>query len=268
MLIDTHAHINMIIKKSFDTLLTSSEIAKASQIIKEAEKNGVMKLINVGTSVIESKNCILLATTYQNVYASVAIHPNDCTLEWQQDFNDIRHMVRNKEKNKIIAIGECGLDTHYPGYSINRQIDAFKAHIECALANNLPLIIHTRDAAEETLHVLSQYKNEKLTGIIHCFSEQMDFAQSCIDLGFVLGIGGPLTYPKNNYLRTIFASIPLNFIVLETDAPFLPPQNLRGTQNHPKNIATIAQYLADLRGTTLSAIAHQTSTNVKQIFAI
>jgi len=265
MLIDTHVHLNMMVKKKFDTPLTSDDLKKAEEIIFQAEQNNVTQFINVGTSVIESFNSVELAKKITPVFASIGIHPNDCTQEWLTDFEAIKEMLK-KNKEYIVAIGECGLDKHYPGYNLPRQKDAFRAHIELALEHNLPLIIHTRDAGDETLTVLDEYSKENLSGVIHCFSEDQSFADHAIDLGFVLGIGGTITYPKNEYRRDIVKNISLNTIILETDAPFLPPQIIRGKQNHPKYIKVIAEYIANLRNEPFEKIAHQTTENVRRIF--
>jgi TatD DNase family protein len=266
VLIDTHCHINMMVKKEFDRELTHNECALAEAIINEATNNDVTTIINVGTSVPESLNCITLAQQYEKIYASIGIHPNDCTPSWRDNFTLIAQLCANKEKNKIVAIGETGLDRHYPGYDIERQRDAFKAHIELSLKHNLALIIHTRDAAEETLHILEEYSKDGLRGVIHCFSEDRLFAQIVIPWGFYIGLGGAITYPKNNELRLVAETIDLENIILETDAPFLPPQKFRGTQNHPLHIKTIAQFIADLRSESYEEIAQQTTINAQNLF--
>ncbi|MFA6066138.1 MAG: TatD family hydrolase [Candidatus Babeliaceae bacterium] len=266
MFIDTHCHINIIIKKDFDTYITSEDFQKSKKIIEEAEKKSVAKIINVATSLIESLNSIHLAVAYPQIYATVGIHPNDCTENWQQDFNEIKKLVQEKEKNKIHGIGECGLDFHYPDYTIQRQKDAFKAHIELALEHNLALVVHTRDAGEETLRSLEEFKNSPLRGVIHCFSETLLFAEYAINNNFLLGIGGTVTYPKNNTLREVVKAVDVNNIVLETDAPFLPPQSLRGKQNHPQNIPLIAEYIAQLCNTSLENVARTTTDNAIKLF--
>ncbi|MGE0010088.1 MAG: TatD family hydrolase [Candidatus Babeliales bacterium] len=266
MLIDTHAHLNIMVKKKFDVPLTPSEIADASNILKECAQEGVTQFINVGTSLIESQNCVELAKKYDEIYAVVGIHPNDCTKEWLRDFKEIEKLVKDKESNRIVGIGECGLDRHYPDTDLPRQIDAFNAHIELALEHNLPIVVHTRDALDETALVLEKFKHENLKGIIHCFSGDQAFAQFSVDLGFVLGIGGPLTYPKNSILREIFATLPLEKIVLETDAPYLPIQEMRGKPNHPKYIKAIAQYLAELRDISFNQVAKTTTQTAQNLF--
>lgn len=268
MLIDTHCHINMLIKKTFDTPLTEDQFPSAATILKEAAEKEVTRILNVGTSLIESNNCLELARTFKECYASAGIHPNDCTADWHKNFKQIEQMVKNRQPGTIVALGETGLDRHYPGYNIQRQRDAFKAHIECSLESNLPLVIHTRSASDETLTILDEYKSNKPRGVIHCFSEDRAFAQHAIELGFVLGIGGTLTYPKNNELREVFKEVALTDIILETDAPFLPPQSIRGKQNHPREIATIAHYLAELRNETFKTIAQTTSVTATKLFGL
>ncbi len=262
-----------MIKQNFDTLLTLKDFPKAALIVEEANKADVTKIINVGTSLVESINCVELAKTFDNCYAAVGIHPNDCTADWQLDLKEIKKLWFDKTFTKhinfkIVGIGECGLDRHYPDYNLQRQKDAFKAQIELALEHNVAVIVHTRDAADETLRVLEEFKKNNLRGVIHCFSEDQSFANTALEFGFVLGIGGPLTYPKNSTLREVFKKVPLEKIVLETDAPFLPPQAIRGKQNHPKEIATIARYLSELREEEFEHIAQVTTNTVNNLFTL
>lgn len=268
MIIDTHCHINMIVKHEFDRPLTTEECQKAQKIITEASAAHISSIINVGTSVSESLNCVTLAQQYPSVYATVGIHPNDCTSSWRADFSEIQKLVFNKEKNKIVGIGECGMDFHYPEYNKQRQHDAFKAQIELALEHDLALVVHTRDAGQETLGVLEEFSHNNLRGTIHCFSEDQSFADSAIAWGFVLGIGGTITYPKNTILREVVKKVGLQNIILETDAPFLPPQSLRGTQNTPANLALVAHYIAELLDTSFDEVAQTTTKNSKEIFKL
>lgn len=267
LLIDTHCHINMMIKSTFDTPLHSSDLPQAQAIIKTAREKNVNIIINVGTRSIENQNCILLAHTFNSVFATVGIHPNDSDT-WQEDFELLKKWTQEKEKNKIVGIGECGIDMHYPDYNLNRQKDAFKAQIELALHHNLALIVHSRDAYDETLRIIEEYKNEKLRATMHCFSYDQSFAQTVTQWNFVLGIGGTITYPKNEELRAVVKNTALKNIVLETDAPFLPPQAIRGKQNHPQEIATIAHYIAQLRNESFETIATETTKNALHLFGL
>lgn len=268
MFVDTHCHINMIIKKEFDTPLQNNFLSTATPIIENAHAQNVTRIINVGTSVIESENCIRLAQHFSSVWATIGTHPNDLTNSWLDDIKTYTKWLKQKEVNRIVGIGEIGLDYHYPDYNKQRQYDALRAQIELALEFDCAIVIHTRDAGAEVLEVLDEYKNNNPRGIIHCFSENDQFANKAIELGFMLGIGGTLTYPKNQTLRDIFTLVPLECIVLETDAPFLPPQPLRGKQNVPAYIPLIAQALADLKQTTIEYIGKITTQNACSLFKI
>ena len=257
-----------MVKKTFDTPLYDGDKDAAHIIIDNASAHKVTTIINVGTSLVESQNCVKLAQWFANNYAVIGMHPNDVTSSWQQDLRELASMCRKKNELKIVGIGECGLDFHYPDYNVTRQKDAFKAQIELALEHNLALVIHTRDAADETLRVIEQYKQDIKRGIIHCFSEDMSFAQQAIAWNFAIGLGGTITYPKNNYLREIAHEVNLEHIVLETDAPYLPPQSMRGTQNSPSSIQLIAQYLAELRSVSFEEVAAQTTMNAKRVFGL
>ena len=268
MLIDTHCHLNLLIKNNFDTPLLQEDCERVQVYIDEAYTSGVHSIFTIGTNLVESENCVMLAKKYESVYAVVGIHPNDCTQDWKEEFSEISKLVKNKEKNKIIAIGECGIDKHYPGYDFRRQKDAFKAQIELALMHDLALVVHTRDAQDEVLRCLDEYRHNGIRGTIHCFSETLTFAQDAVSMGFVLGIGGTLTYPKNTVLRDAVKTVPLSALILETDAPFLPPQSLRGKQNKPAYIRIIAEYLAQLRGVSVQEIEAATTQTVRALFKL
>lgn len=265
MLIDSHCHINMIIKKAFDIRLTQSELQSAKLIIEQAQQNKVAKILNVGTGLIESFNSIELSVQNANVFAAIGIHPNDTNENWADELKELEKQLK-VINHKIVAIGETGLDYHWPDYNKQRQVDAFKSQIELSLKYNLALVIHTRDAGDDVLKYLEEFKSENLRGTIHCFSEDLGFAQDAIKMGFVLGIGGTITYPKNEILRNVVKTVGIENIILETDAPFLPPQNMRGKQNHPEQILNIANFVADLLQLDLNTVAAVTTNNCYKIF--
>lgn len=266
MLIDTHCHLNMIIKKEFDIPLTAEHISTAQKYINNAAHNNVNIIINVGTSLIESINSVTLAQHYPSVYATVGIHPTDCTENWQSDFNELKKLIAADHTKRIVGIGECGIDMYRPGYHLQRQKDAFKAHINLALEQNLALVIHSRNAPHETLTILDEYKKDITRATMHCFSYDTAIAHEIIAMGCMIGIDGPITYKKNDELRSIATHMPLAHIVLETDAPFLAPQIIRGQQNEPQYIKAIADFIAELRDTTLETIATQTTANACKLF--
>ena len=256
-----------MIKKEFDVPLKETDFSSANAIIEQAQKQDVSIIINVGTRNIENQNCIQLAQKFNAVFATVGIHPNDSD-EWQEDLVSMKKWVANKIENKIVGIGECGMDRHYPDHNTSRQRDAFKAQIELALEHDLALVIHSRDAYDETLTILEEYKNNITRAVMHCFSYDQAFAETATSWNFMLGIGGTVTYPKNNELRSVVQLADIKNIVLETDAPFLPTQTMRGKQNHPQYIATIAHYIATLRNESFEYIAQETTRNAIQLFGL
>ncbi len=266
MLVDTHCHLNLLVDYSFDVVLTKADLENAQSFVDQAAEADVTRILNVGTSLIESMNSIELAKVYPSIFASVGIHPNDLNDTWEDDLAQLKELLSRKDELKILAIGECGLDKHYPDYNLPRQQEAFKRQIELALEYDLALVIHTRDAGAEALDVLEPYKDQGLRGTIHCFSEDLVFAQRAISYGFVLGFGGTVTYPKNDTLRLVAQTVGLDHIILETDAPFLTPQALRGKKNHPKNIKIIAEYLAELLQIPYEEVAKKTTANAFRIF--
>lgn len=271
MLIDTHCHINIIVKNSFDTALSDQDFQRVTNILQKAEEKKVFKIFNVGTSLIESTNSVELAKRYKNIFAVVGIHPNDLTDSYKSDLKNLEKLVSSTNEselftNKIIGIGECGMDFYYPNYNKVKQEEAFRFQIELALKYDLPVVVHSRNASDETLRCLELYKSDNIKGVIHCFSYDLNFAKEVINLGFVLGIGGAITYPKNNELRNTILAVGLSNIILETDAPYLPIQSMRGKQNSPEYIYDIALYLSHLYGVSVDEISNQTAQNVFKIF--
>jgi len=285
MLIDTHCHMNIMTRK-FDTKepfqpFTNDEFIQLQNIIADAQKESVTTIINVGTNYIESIACIQIAQLFENCYATIGLHPNDSDDNWQKTIELFKILLETKEdpsllfelrrggQARIVGIGECGIDKHYPDFNLRQQQDVFHAQIQLALEHDLALVIHSRDADQETYDVLAQYRGEKnFRGTIHCFSSDERYAQKYLDLGFVLGFGGTVTYPKNETLRNVVTMIPLEKIILETDAPFLPPQSLRGKPNHPAYIKIIAQYIAQLRGESFETVMETTAKTTQKLFGI
>lgn len=270
MFVDAHCHLNMMVNKKQDVPLIESDYKIIEDIFFQAAKEGVEKIVNVGTSVPECLNSIALARRITGVYATVGIHPCDC-----RDLNgtavtdalgSIKKMCLDKEANKIVAIGEIGLDFYHKPYSQQQQEYFFKTQLEMALEYNLPVVIHTRDSIDETLKIIQQYVGSGVRGTFHCFSQSEDIAKIILDWGFYIGLNGPITYPKNESMRQMFKNIPLERILLETDSPFLPPQQFRGQQNSPKYIPIIAQALAQIQGKDLVCVRDVTTKNAIDLF--
>ncbi|MFA5074739.1 MAG: TatD family hydrolase [Candidatus Babeliales bacterium] len=267
MFIDTHCHLNMMIKNVIETFLNDQEFKFIKNILDQANLVGVKKFITIGTTVLESINSVNIAKKFSQVFASVGIHPCDCSVDFLKNFEQIKKLIKNKEENKIVAIGETGLDFFHKPFDKQKQIDAFKAHIELACQNNLPIIVHVRNSAQEVLEILEKYKKD-VRGVIHCFFQDKNFAQTALSWGFYLGISGPINYPKNQELRDVVIDLPIDKILLETDAPFLPPQEFRGKQNNPAYIPIFAKVIADLKNVTLSELEKITTQNAENLFKI
>lgn len=269
MLIDTHAHLNMLIPdKTSDRFLTDQEIASLAFYVKNADEAGVKTIINIGTSLIESINTVKIAQTYPSLFSTVGIHPCDVDdAPWQDDFAEIVALTKKKKENKIIGIGETGLDFYHQPFDQKIQVEAFRAHIELSIQEQLPLVIHVRESAPATLEVLKEYVG-KITGVIHCFAQSYEFAKQVIDWGLYLGIDCPITYPKNNELREVVRQVPLESLVLETDAPFLPPQPLRGKRNEPAQLVTIVPVIAELKKISIETVMQTTTTSARRLFKI
>lgn len=245
MLIDSHTHL---IKSYYEDI---------PEIIKKANISGVNLIINIGCESNTLRE--VMNNSYENVYPAIGIHPSEITETFNTDLQYIEANIL-----KIVAVGEIGLDYHYEGFDKAKQITAFKRQLDLAKKYNKPVIIHSRDAFLDTYEVLKDYK---LKGVIHSFSGSLEDALKYLELGFYLGINGVITF-KNSNLKEIIKKIPLDKILLETDAPFLAPEPYRGTKNESSHILEIAKFIANLKEVSLDEVAKVTSVNVCQLFNI
>jgi TatD DNase family protein len=271
MFIDTHCHLNIIAPKQPQEPLQDHHFPAITDAVEEAARAGVTTIINVGTDLIESAASIAIAQRYPVVYATVGVHPTDCNdlpTSTQHVISTMRHWLKEKEHNRIVAVGEIGLDFYHQPYNAPKQKDYFKAQIELAMAFDLPLVIHVREAADDALRVIEEYVQHGLRGVMHCFQQKQYVADQVCAWGLMVGLDAPINYPKNAWLRDVFKNIPLEHIVLETDAPFLPPQKLRGKPNRPSYIPLIAQELADIKEVDIAVIEEQTTKNACDLFRI
>ncbi len=253
MLIDTHAHLQM---NDYDS--------DRDEVIKRADESDVKCIINASFDLESSWKSVKMVDEIDNLYTAVGIHPHDAdTL----DNDAILALWDMSNHPKVIAIGETGLDYYRDLSPRHIQRKAFEKQIKLALDANLPIIVHNRDAFDDTLEIINQYKG-KLRGVMHCFSGDMDFAQACIELGFYISFAGNITYSNANKLREVVASIPDNSFFLETDCPYLTPQFKRGKRNEPAYLKAIAKKVAELRCTTFPDIARITTKNAFELFGI
>ena len=271
--IDTHAHLDMI--KS----MTPEESLKRSL------SDGVRYMINVGASIEGSRKSVRYARKFPDVFASVGIHPHDAEDFGNREINILKSLIAGSEEEsageaslesssakrfgKVVAVGETGFDFFRNLSSRPSQEKAFRVHIELALAYDLPLIIHDRDAHEEILDVLKEYSSHKnLRGVVHCFSGDLDFALRCIDFGLYISYTGVITYPNAKGLQDVVREIPIEKIFIETDSPYLAPQEKRGKENYPGYVKYIAQKIAELKNITIEEVAAVTSKNAEDFFSL
>ncbi|KKQ33118.1 MAG: Mg-dependent DNase [candidate division TM6 bacterium GW2011_GWF2_37_49] len=268
MFIDTHAHMNLMTGNVEGQPLQPEHIESIKKIVDQAVTVGVGAIINVGTGFQDSQDCTSIARAFHNVFAAVGLHPCSSFSDWKDHFTAIKTLLKNKEQNKIIAIGEIGFDFHHEPFYKDHQTASFRAQIELALENKLPIIVHVRKAPDEFLAVVSEYVKDGLIGVIHCLTQDQAFTTQALALGFYIGIDGHITYPKNDALRATIKNVPLSQLLLETDAPFLPPQQFRGKQSSPAYIPLIADFIASLKDVSLAEIEEKTTANAIKLFQL
>ncbi len=245
-MIDTHCHI---FKEYYNNI---------DDIINKACQNGVDKMIVNGTNLENNKEILKLAEKYDSIYIALGFQPEDIDNNTRDNYSIITDNI-----DKIVAIGEIGLDYYNGPQDKEKQIKIFEEQLALAEKYNKPVIIHTRNAHRDTIASLNKYPNVK--GIIHCFSEGLNEAKEYISLGFYLGIGGIVTF-KNSYLSKVLEHIDLSHIVLETDSPYLSPVPLRGKVNEPSNLIYIAQKISEIKGISADKVSKITTNNANQIF--
>jgi len=248
MFTDTHCHL---FKDYYENI---------EEIINCAATSNINKMINNGTDAKSNKEVLELSKKYPNIHAALGIHPEVIDTYKEEDLKYIEEHI-----DEIVAIGEIGLDYHYENPNRNKQIELFETQLKLALKYNKPVIIHSRDATEDTINILKKYP--RLKGSIHCFTGSLETAKIYIKLGFKLGFGGVTTF-KNAKIKDVIKELSNDDILLETDSPYLTPEPLRGEKNEPKNIYHIAQYIADIKGISLNDISTITEKNVKSVFDI
>ena len=249
MFTDTHCHIYKEYYENID------------EIMKNAKEKGINRLINNGCDLKSNNEVLCLIKKYDNMYGALGIHPENINIFKEEDLNKLEKTLNNE---KIIAIGEIGLDYHYTKDNKQEQIKLFENQLKLATKYNLPVIIHSREATEDTINILKKYN---LKGVIHSFSGSLETAEIYIKMGYLLGINGVLTF-KNSKLKEVIAKISLDNIILETDSPYLTPEPFRGKRNEPSRICDIAKFISELKNVSLEELARITNANIKRIFDI
>ncbi len=253
MLIDTHAHLD------FDRFDKDRE-----EVIQNAFDEGVKRIINVGADMQSSLNSAKMAKKYDFIYATVGVHPHDAEDVTDADYQVLKKLARDE---KVVAIGEIGLDYHYDNSPRKKQQEVFKRQLKLAKELKLPIAIHSRDAKDDTLAILRE-EGEDLTGVMHCYAYDLSTAKEVINLGFYLAFGGVITFNNASNLRHVVKEVSLDRILIETDAPYLTPVPYRGKRNESKYVKEVAKKIAEIKGIELEEVEKVTTENAKRLFKL
>jgi TatD DNase family protein len=253
-LVDSHCHLDLLDLSPFDDDLQNCLLA--------AEKNGVAHVLCAGTSLKHFERIHRIAKQHANVSCSVGVHPHND----EREVVDVDQLAELAASPEVVAIGETGLDYHYTHDSKDNQQVSFRRQIQAARRVNKPLIVHSRDAIEDTLGILKNEQAMAVGGVMHCFTYDWACAKRVLDLGFSISISGIVTFKKAMQVHEVAKKIPLESLLIETDAPFLAPIPFRGKQNQPSYVLHVAEYIAQLRGISLEALAEATTANFYHLF--
>ena len=252
--IDSHAHLDF-----------PEYEGELDAIIKRASDAGVSKMITVGTTLDGSRSSLALAGKYPFIYATAGIHPHEVIHVDEAVLKEIEGLLHEE---RVVAVGEVGLDYFYEHSPRDVQKNLFARFIAMAKEATLPLVIHTREAEEDTLHILKSEKAGAAGGVIHCFSGSLEMARQCIDLGFYISIPGIVTFNKAINVHEVVRNIPVERMLIETDSPFLAPVPYRGKKNEPSFVVKVAEKIAELKGLALQDVARITTLNAETLFKI
>jgi TatD DNase family protein len=256
MFFDSHCHLDRIDLDGFD-----NDFERLLQTIEQA---GVTRMICIGVDLESFETMHRQILPYDSVFCSAGVHPDYIDAAEP----DVDKLCELAERDKVVAIGETGLDYFHQSGDLAWQRERFVTHIEAARQCKLPLIVHTRDAREDTLTLLRRHKADEVGGVLHCFTEDWEMASAAIDLGFYISISGIVTFQQAQNVRDMAQQIPLQNLLIETDAPWLSPAPFRGKVNHPGRVRLVAEKLAEIRGESLETLADATYRNANRLFRL
>ena len=253
-MIDTHCHLDW---EAFDP--------DRDEVIHRALEAGVRRMVTIGVDVRSSRRAVELAEQVESIYAAVGIHPNDCAGLDAAMLAEIRLLARHP---KAVAIGEIGLDDYWHTVDHDLQTRAFRAQLELAAELHKPVIVHSRAAAPEVLTILEDFTHRvsRVTGTLHSYFDDLVICQRAFAVGFFIGVTGPITFKKSDRERDVVKQLPLDRVLLETDAPFLTPVPHRGQRNEPAYLRHVAEMIAQVRSISLTDVAQQTTDNAEKLF--
>ncbi len=254
MLIDSHAHLD---DRRFND--------DRDMLIKNFKNNNIELVINIGADLKTSVASVELADKYDTIYAAVGVHPHSAKEVNTLVMENIRELTKNK---KVVAIGEIGLDFHYDNSPRDVQRKWFIEQLKLAKELDLPVIIHTREASQETYDILKNNQDGTVRGVMHSFSGSAEMASLYVDMGFYISIGGPVTFKNARVVREVAEAVPLDKLLIETDCPYLTPEPYRGKRNEPVYMKYTAEKIAQVRGISYDEVVKATNRNAKRLFNI
>lgn len=254
MLIDSHAHLD---DPRFDK--------DRDMLIKNLEKNGIEMVINIGADLQSSIASVSLAEKYHNIYAVVGVHPHSAK---EVDNSTLEIIKSFAKREKVVAIGEIGLDFYYDNSPRDIQRKWFIEQLNLAKEVDLPVVIHTRDAAQETFDILKEAQDGKLRGVLHCYSGSAEMAMEYVKMGFYISLAGPVTFKNSRVSREVAKVVPLDKLLIETDCPYLAPEPNRGKRNEPIFVKYVAGTIAETKGISFEELAKATNRNTRDLFNI
>ncbi|MGQ9823826.1 MAG: TatD family hydrolase [Desulfotomaculales bacterium] len=252
VLVDTHAHL---IDGRFDR--------DRQEVLERAKAAGVALIVNVGYDLESSRKSVALAGEFDCVYAAVGVHPHDAAQVPPGYLEELRRLA---EGEKVVAVGETGLDYYRNLSPAEVQKKVFREHLALARELDLPVIIHDRDAHKDVLGILKEDGPGRAGGVLHCFSGDWEMARVCLEMGFFISIAGVVTYPKSSLLKEIAARVPVERLLVETDCPYLTPEPWRGRRNEPAYVRSVVECVANLRGMSAGELALITARNARSLF--
>jgi len=254
MFIDSHCHLDRL---KLDTYQGKLQLA-----VDAATENGVDAMLCVAIDLEHIDEVLSIAAEYPQIYASVGVHPS--SLDGEEP--SIERLLSLATADKVIAIGETGLDYYYGEDSKEIQLERFKRHLLASKECKKPVIIHTRDAKEDTLAHIARYSDPDVAGVLHCFTEDWDMAARAIDHNYYISFSGIVTFKNAKALQEVAKQVPLDRMLIETDSPYLAPVPFRGKPNEPKYVPEVAKFIAALKGISLEQVAEQTTQNFYTLF--
>ncbi|MBM7555169.1 TatD family hydrolase [Thalassobacillus pellis] len=254
MLFDTHVHLNA---RQFDE--------DREEVIKRARETGVEYMVVVGFDRETIPLAIEIAESHDNIYAAVGWHPVDAIDMKEEDLSWIEELSAHP---KVVAIGEMGLDYHWDKSPADVQKDVFRKQIALAKKVKMPIIIHNREATQDIVDVLKEENADEVGGIMHCYSGDVEIAKECIEMNFMISLGGPVTFKNAKLPKEVAEAIDLDHLLIETDCPFLAPHPNRGKRNEPAYVKLVAEQVAELKGMSYEEICNKTTENALNFFKI